>query len=431
MTVKKPRVGAFAAIAVAAALALTGCTAPGSGNGNSKVTLTYWGWAPNMKQIVGKWNASHPDIQVKYTEAAGAGDLPPKLLSAERAGNGPDLAQAEYQKLPSLVVGGVVRDITKNVASFRGEFTDATWGLTSLNGAVYGVPQDVGPLMMFYRTDLFAKYGITAPKTWDEFAADAQKVHAADPSVYLGTLPQDAATFTGYVQQAGGNWWTADGEKWKVGINDPASVAVGAYWQKLAEAKVLYDKPYLTPEWNKLVSDDKMLTWSAGVWAPGVIENAAATTAGKWAAAPLPQWKAGDAKVGFMGGSAVIVTKSSQHAEQATKFLEWLNGGAEGSGLLASVANIYPASIAGQKSLTSAKVPSLVSGQADFYTVAAKVSSDTAKVTWGPNVQLAFDAFSDDLQSALSSGKTYADALDKVQDSTVADLKKNGFTVEK
>ena len=438
---KFSRTAAVIASLGTAAIVLSGCSSSGgsasggasSGGGTSggKVTLTYWAWAPNLQKVVDIWNKENPNIQVKYTQAAGASDLPPKLLSAERAGNGPDVAQAEYQKLPSLVVGGVVKDISSEVKSFKGEFTASTWGSTTLSGAVYGVPQDVGPMMMFYRTDLFKKYGIDVPKTWADYATAAQKLHAANPKVFLGTLPQDGGTFTGLVQQAGGNWWTTNGTKWKVSIDSGASTDVASYWQKLAATGAVYKQPFLTPEWNKLVGDGNILTWSAGVWAPGVINNVAAGTAGKWAAAPLPQWTAGNDKVGFMGGSSVFITKSSKHPAEAAKFLEWLNGSKEGSGDLASISNIYPASIAGQKGLATAKVPDLMSAQPDFYTVAAKVAANTANVTWGPNVQTAFDAFTDQLQAAEASGGSFADALKKVQDLTVADMTKNGFTVEK
>lgn len=423
------RIGALGVgLAVAAGL-LTGCSA-GSGGDDGPVTLTYWGWAPNMDEVIGEWNAANPDIQVKYTEAAGASDLPPKLLSAERAGNGPDMAQAEYQKIPSLVVSGVVQDITEQTESFRDEFSDGAWAQTTLDGATYAVPQDAGPMMMFYRKDLLAQYGVEAPTTWDEYQQAAETIHAADPSVYLGTLPQDGATFTGYVQQAGGQWWTSKGSTWTVDADGAESTEVGDYWTGLADSDVLYEQPYLTPEWNKLLTDGKMLSWNAGVWAPGVIENVAADTAGNWAAAPLPSFSA-DQGTGSMGGSAVLVTKSSEHAAEATKFLEWLNGSEEGSGLLASVSNLYPASTAGQEQLATAPVPALLGDQSDFYSIAAEASATAAPAIWGPNVQTSFDAFSDALAAQLRDGGSYADALTSVQKTTVDDLEKNGFDVSK
>ena len=40
-------------------------------------------------------------------------------------------------------------------------------------------------MMMFYRSDLFKKYGIAIPKTWADYAADAKKLHGAHPNVFL------------------------------------------------------------------------------------------------------------------------------------------------------------------------------------------------------------------------------------------------------
>jgi len=58
-------------------------------------------------------------------------------------------------------------------------------------------------------------------------------------------------------------------------------------------------------------------------------------------------------------------------------------------------------------------------------------SANTANVHWGPDVQTAFDAFSDQLQAAQASGGSFAGALSTVQNLTVADMTKSGFTVQK
>ena len=51
---------------------------------------------------------------------------------------------------------------------------------------------------LLYRKDIFDKHGIQPPKTWDEFAAAARKLHAADPSVYLTNFPTNQhAIWTG------------------------------------------------------------------------------------------------------------------------------------------------------------------------------------------------------------------------------------------
>ena len=49
---------------------------------------------------------------------------------------------------------------------------------------VYAAPVDGGPMALIYRTDVFAKYGITPPKTWAEYAEAAAKVKAAGGPVF-------------------------------------------------------------------------------------------------------------------------------------------------------------------------------------------------------------------------------------------------------
>ena len=101
-----------------------------------------------------------------------------------------------------------------------------------------------------------------------------------------------------------------------------------------------------------------------------------------------------------------------------------------GSTELIDKGGLFPASIAGQDALADQPVPSLVSGQTDYWTFAAGVAADTAPVTWGPNVQVAFDAYSDGIKAATASGDSYLDVLRTTQDAVVADLEKSGFTVE-
>ena len=55
----------------------------------------------------------------------------------------------------------------------------------NVGGKLVGLPQDSGPMAMFYNKTLFDKYGIAVPKTWDEYVAAAQKLHAADPNAYI------------------------------------------------------------------------------------------------------------------------------------------------------------------------------------------------------------------------------------------------------
>ncbi len=393
------------------------------------VELTFWTWAPNMDKIAAVWNEAHPDIKVTVSKQAGGDEAAAKFLTAAKAGNAPDLVQAEYQMLPSFVAAEAVADIKAEVEGVRGEFSDGIWSLVTLGtDAVYGLPQDSGPMMLYYRQDLFTKYGIAVPKTWDEYAAAARTVHAKDKSVYLGGFStKDPGWFAGLSQQAGGQWWAITGEAWKVGINDDATKKVADFWGGLAKDGVVDTQAPWTPEWNAALNGGKLLTWASAVWGPGVLSSNAPDGKGKWAIAPLPQWSAGENYSGFWGGSSIAVSAGSKHRKAAAQFLSWLNTDAKAVDLLIKEAAIYPAAKSGQQLLTTA--PEYFANQPDFWQQAATVSAGARGFTFGPNVSVTYNAFKDGFDKALQDGSSFSGAGQGMHDATVADMRKSGFTL--
>ncbi|WP_260303564.1 ABC transporter substrate-binding protein [Rathayibacter sp. PhB127] len=394
------------------------------------MTLDLWSWAPSTQKVVDAWNAENPDVQIKYTDAGGGDDSSSKLLTASRAGNAPDLALVEYTTLPAMIVADVPADITEYVSDIQGDFTEGTWGQTTFDGKVYGIPQDVGPMSYTYRQDVFDSLGIAAPATWDDFRTAAQTIRTSDPdSVIAAIPPAEFGMFAGIAAQAGSQWWTVEDGTWTVGIADEKSLEVADYFQGLADDGLVSTDPLLTPEYDKKLNDGTMLSWPSALWAPGVLQSVAPDTAGKWATAPLPQWTAGDTAVSYQGGSAVIVTKNSKNAEAAADFAKWYNASEEGLDLILGTQNLYPAATSGQELATDQAPPALMPQQTDFYSQAAEISANTTPVTWGPNVNLAKSVFVDALSKAITDKTPWRDAFVATQKAVVDDMVKNGFTV--
>ncbi|BCJ40595.1 sugar ABC transporter substrate-binding protein [Actinoplanes ianthinogenes] len=422
----------------AAALFTTACSSSddkadtGSTAGTEKVALTYWSWAPNMDKVVAGWNSTHPNIQVTVNKQDGGDPAVTKLLTAIKAGSGaPDVMQAEYQKIPTLVSADALADISEQAGSLKDKFPAAAWNSVTLGGdALYGVPQDSGPLMFFYRADVFAKNGLQAPKTWDDYTAAAEKIHKANPKQYIGTFSAtDAGLFAGLAQQAGASWWGVNGDSWTVDINEANTQKVAAYWGGLVEKGVVDNKPMYTPEWNAALNDGTQVGWVSAVWAPGVLEGSAKDTKGKWKAAPMPQWDAANPATGNWGGSATSVTTQSKHPKEAAEFIAWLNSDPEALKLLAGTANVYPAANDATSVLTTP--PAFFADQADFYSIAAEAGKQTKPFTYGPNVNVAYSAFNDAFGKAAESKKAaaFTESLVTMQKATVDDMKNNGFTV--
>ncbi|GGO03943.1 sugar ABC transporter substrate-binding protein [Microbispora rosea subsp. aerata] len=393
------------------------------------VKLTYWTWVPNMDKIVSVWNQAHPDIQVTVSKQAGGDDAAAKFLTAAKAGNPPDLVQAEYQMLPSFVAADAVADLKAETEQVKGEFGEGVWSLVTLGtDAVYAVPQDSGPMMLYYRRDLFEKYGIEVPKTWDEYAEAARTVRKKDPKVFLGTFSsKDPGWFAGLSQQAGAQWWSISGDAWKVAVNDEATKKVAAYWGGLVKEGVIDDMPYFTPEWNKALNDGTLLTWPSAVWGPGVLSSNAPKAKGKWAVAPLPQWNAGENYSGFWGGSSTAVAATSPNKAAAAKFATWLNTDPQALELLIKEGAIYPAAAKGAALMTEA--PDYFSNQPDFWQRAAAIGATARGFTFGPNVNVTYNAYRDAFDKAVAAKSDFTAAVQAMQDTTIADMRKSGFSL--
>ncbi|MFF7376736.1 ABC transporter substrate-binding protein [Streptomyces massasporeus] len=425
--------------AVAVALGATTLAACGSESADSETesgpaSLTYWTWTPGMDKVVDLWNkgpGKKDQITVTVKKQASGDTLVTKILTAHKAGKAPDLVQAEYQALPTLVSNDALADISRNVGEAEDQFAEGVWQQTTLGtDAVYAVPQDIGPMMFYYREDLFKQYGLTVPTTWDEFAETARKLKKAAPGKDLTTFSaNDSGLFAGLAQQAGAKWWTTSGDQWKVAIDDAATQKVAKFWGGLVKEGAIDNQPMYTPAWNKALNTGKQIAWVSAVWAPGTLTTAAPDTKGKWAMAPLPQWSADENRTGSWGGSSTAVTTDSKHRAAAAKFATWLNTDSEALNALAKESGIYPAATNAQTSGAFLKPPAYFSNQADFYRKAADIAETTAPSAWGPNVNVAYTTFKDAFGAAAKSRSDFGAALDEMQADTVADMKKQGFEV--
>jgi len=418
----------------ATALAACGGSDSGSKTESGPVSLTYWTWTPGMDKVVDLWNKGQGKkdrITVTVKKQASGDSLITKILTAHKAKQAPDLVQAEYQALPTLVSNDALADISKEVGDAKSRFAEGVWQQTTLGtDAVYAVPQDIGPMMFYYRADLFKKYGLKVPTTWDQFAETARALKKKAPQKYLTTFSaNDSGLFAGLAQQAGAKWWTTSGDKWKVAIDDAATQKVAKFWGGLVKEGAIDNQPMYQPAWNKALNTGEEIAWVSAVWAPGTLTTAAPDTKGKWAMAPLPQWSASENVTGSWGGSSTAVTTDSGHQAAAAKFAAWLNTDGAALNALAKEGGIYPASTSAQLSGAFSNPPAFFSNQSDFYTQAAAIAKTTAPSAWGPNVNVAYATFNDAFGAAAKNKSDFAAALAKMQDATVADMKKQGFGV--
>ncbi len=332
---------ALSAGIAATALLLSGCSANTSTTSGSTVsaaditkamstptTITFWTWVPGIAPEIAAFEKKYPKIKIDLVNAGQGGAEYTKLQSAIDAGKGaPDVVQLEYSELPSFEVSKSLLDLTPyGAASLKSDFSPGPFAGVTNAGEIDAIPQDAGPMTFMYRTDIFAKAGVTPPTTWADFATDAATIKAKTGASIIDLAPDDSAEMLGLLQQAGANPFQYDGKKTvTIGLQTPQVKQVADYYTALIKSGNISLDPDFTNDWYQGFAKGNYASWLVGAWGPDDLLGSVASTSGKWTVAPLPDWTAGTAAGGDWGGSSDAVLKSSKNPIAAYEFTKYLN----------------------------------------------------------------------------------------------------------
>ncbi|MCJ1706213.1 ABC transporter substrate-binding protein [Microbacterium sp. VKM Ac-2923] len=332
------RIAATLIVAGLAAVSLTACGASGNGNAQPGSAsdldaaleaggeLTYWTWTPSGEAQAEAFMKEYPNVKVTVVNAGTATDEYTKLQNAISAGSGaPDVAQIEYYALQQFALSDGLLDLgAYGFGDLESDYTASTWGAVNLNGGIYGLPQDSGPMVMLYNKAVFDQFGLSVPTTWSEYIADAQKLTAADPSKFITNDAGDPGFAQPLIWQAGGQPYKTDGSSVTIDLQDAGSKKWADTWNQLLKPGLLADIPTWSDDWFRALGDGTISTIITGAWMPGILESSVPDGAGDWRVAPLPSYD-GSPVTAENGGSAQSVIKQSKNPALAAAFLKWLN----------------------------------------------------------------------------------------------------------
>ncbi|MFC9331582.1 ABC transporter substrate-binding protein [Kitasatospora sp. NPDC057015] len=408
---------------------LAGTAACGAADTGSTppTSLSFWGWAPGYEEAVARFNATHRDIRVNYEKIApGSQGGYDRILAAAKAGTAPCLAQIGYESVASFAVEGVLRPLGQDILGLRVYYNDDAWWQAGVGGEIYGIPVDVAPMALFYRTDVFARYGLRPEATWEGLATDAAGLQKAAPAVrFTAFTPDDPWWFTGLAAQAGGSWFDVKAKAWKINVDEPGTTAVTRYWQTLIDKGQAKVEPGFSDEFFRDLENGTIAALPEPAWFASLLEQKAPGAAGKWAIAPLPRWASGGASSSFVGGSATSVTAGCPAPHQAVEFAHWLSSDRGSLEILVDRAGLFPAAV------TADSVPALRRPSPYFgdQVVAEAFRSQQMPVNWiwGPAMNETSKALSKEFTQALAGHTPLRSALERVEAQAAAAMRAKGI----
>ncbi|MBW9092155.1 extracellular solute-binding protein [Microbacterium jejuense] len=436
---------------VALGLVLTGCSGSGDDGGGTSgeavtqdqideamkkpTELTFWTWVPDIDKEVALFEEKYPAIDVKVENVGQGLAHYQKLRSALEAGEGaPDVAQIEYQYIPSFVLSKSLLDLSPYGADdIADDYVDWAWNQVSPGDEVWSIPQDVGPMGNLYRDDILTSAGITEPPaTWDDYAAAAKSVKDATGSYISNLGATQAGQMIGFFWQAGVKPFAYDGaETVSIDVNSDGAKKVADYWTGLIQQDLISTDVDFNDQWYQGLANGKYAGWLTAAWGPVFLQGTAESTSGLWRAAKLPQWNAGDDVSGNWGGSSDAVLASSKNPIAAYKLAEFINHDDESAMMLATEQFLFPPQVSVLDDPAFADQESEFYGGQQVNKLFAEIS-DTVDTDfqWLPFMDYVYSSYEETVGTVIADKGDISDALDTWQDQLVSYAESQGFTVE-
>ena len=329
------RLGAAAIVA----LALAGCgtnetggsTGPGeSANQAPAVSpaaelsgdVTVWAMGNegvNLQKMADAFTEENPGVNVSVTPVDW-GQAVAKLQTGIAGNQTPDVSQMGTDMMGQFAATGALEPVPANFEP--GTFFESAWNTGVVDGTVYAVPWNVETRLLYYRTDIAEKAGITGPPaTWDDLKAMAKAMKetgGAEWGLSLGT--KNWQEYLPFLWSNGGDVVDAQGA---YQLNSPQAVEALTFYKSFFEEDL---SPKSVPEGFDItpafVSGTHPMFFS-GPWHLGLIKDAGgAEIEGKWAIAPMPKKVSATS---FLGGSNLVVFKESDNKDAAWAFVQYLS----------------------------------------------------------------------------------------------------------
>lgn len=364
----------LAAVTTLACLGLlaTACTGTNSGGGDDgsaagkDVTITFWhGWSQDneVKAIndnIAAFEKAHPNIHVKVVGniaddkseqalRAGGPDAPDVVSSFTTDNVGKFCSSHVWADLgPMLKKDGIDAAKTFPAAMLKYSQYQGNQCSLPLLGDAYG---------LYYNKTAFAAAGITAPpKTFSEFAEDAQKLTVADGDSYkqLGFMPNYHGYETAiahYLGQYGTGYFGADG---KSNIAGDPTVTAALTWQKSMVDKLGgFDKleKFRTGFGDEFSAKNPFTTGQVAMSLDGEWRTASLADdkpAFEWATAPfpVPDDQAATYGRGYQTGTIVGVANGSKKQSAAWELVKYLTTDTDAVVSFANAIHNVPSTVA-------------------------------------------------------------------------------------
>ncbi|WP_123041108.1 ABC transporter substrate-binding protein [Cohnella candidum] len=300
---------------------------------SGEITVAGWDYIQkSLSAVLPEFNKEYPNIKVNFKVAPPADHYKKLTLDLSSGQGAGDVVAIEIQNLPQYMELGALEDLSEDINAYRDKFNKYKVESATLDGKVYAMPIDSGPVGVYYRRDVFEKAGLPSDPdsvakqlaTWDSYLETAKiiKDKAGVAMLPLAGSTNDARMFQILMQQQGDWYFDKNGA---TAVNNDKTKKVLTLFDNLWKNGYAMDVQDWTDGWYAALKDGKVATIPAAVWMGGFLKSfIAPDTAGKWGVVPLPVWEQDGARTSNDGGSYLAIPSQSKNKEAARAFVNFM-----------------------------------------------------------------------------------------------------------
>ncbi|WP_300756151.1 extracellular solute-binding protein [uncultured Brachyspira sp.] len=283
---------------------------------DTETELTVWGWnvaAKALMETAKTFNEKYPKIKINVQEFGGPPQLYEKAGVVLSSGQGiPDIMQIESDFIQTYSETYPQRflDLKTLVPTNFNSIVDPSKVPTSYDteGKLTSIPWDSGPVVIYYREDLFKEAGIdpNTIETYDDLIAAGKDLQAKLPNVKLTgfSFTQDDGVWRTLMVQNNIYYLDTNGN---ITLSSPRAVESMQLVKRLIYEGLVLN----TVNWDTGIRAHKngeiAMSFNGGWWG-GTMKDQMPEMSGKWRAMEIPAYTQGGVRASSLGGSTLTIT---------------------------------------------------------------------------------------------------------------------------
>lgn len=268
------------------------------------------------------------DIKVSLEQAPGGEDGDNVVKTRLASGDMADLLSYNCGSLlASLNPSEYFEDITDDYA----DMLDASFvGAAGVDGKLYGIPANASQAgAILYNIDMYEKYGLEVPKTWDEFLANCDVLKEAGETAVLGT---DGDSWTSQVPYLGDHYNVAAADpnftqEFEAGTAKYATTpAALKSFQKIEDLIPYLNEDHMATTYDDgcdIMMEDGAAHWIILTSALSNINELYGDEVNKLGCFAIPGDDADNAGLTVWEPNAIYMNKNTEHAEAVKAFMDF------------------------------------------------------------------------------------------------------------